>query len=52
MMLNVGSILIRNLDDDVISKLEAKENHRSLEAEIRFLLTEIATRRSQLARFR
>ncbi|MCY4129976.1 MAG: hypothetical protein OXG15_12150 [Gammaproteobacteria bacterium] len=50
----MGSILVRNLDDDVISELEvkAKENHRSLEAEIRFLLTEIANRRSQLTSFR
>ena len=50
----MGSILIRNLDDDVISNLKARaeENQRSLEDEIRLLLTEVATRRSQLENFR
>ena len=50
----MGNILVRNLDDDVISSLkdQAKSNQRSLASEIRFLLTEQVERRSQLERFR
>ena len=50
----MGNILVRNLDDDVISSLkdQAKSNQRSLASEIRFLLTEQVERRSHLERFR
>ena len=50
----MGNILVRNLDDDVISSLkdQAKSNQRSLASEIRYLLTEQVARRSQLERFR
>ena len=50
----MGNILVRNLDDDVISSLkdQAKTNQRSLASEIRFLLTEQVQRRSQLEKFR
>ena len=50
----MGSILVRNLDDEVIASLktQAKENHRSLEGEIRFLLTDGVERRSRIDRFR
>ena len=50
----MGNILVRNLDDDVISSLkdQAKTNQRSLASEIRYLLTEQVERRSQLAKFR
>ncbi len=45
----MGSITIRNLDDAVIEKLKAraKQHERSLEAEIRALLTETADRWSR-----
>ena len=50
----MGSVTVRNLETDVISSLkaQAKANHRSLESEIRFILTEQVTRRSQLEQFR
>ena len=40
----MANLTIRNLDDDVVErlKIQAKRNHRSLEAEVRFLLSEIA----------
>ena len=38
----MASVTIRNLDDDVVTKLKAraKANHRSLEAELRQLLSD------------
>lgn len=41
----MASVTIRNLDDDVVAKLKAraKANHRSLEAELRQLLSVAAT---------
>ena len=38
----MGSLTVRNLNDNVIEalKVSAKENHRSLEAEVRYLLTQ------------
>ena len=40
----MASVTIRNLDNDVVEMLKAraKENNRSLEAELRALLTEAA----------
>jgi len=42
----VAQLTIRNLDDEVVEKLKAraKENHRSLEAELRVILREVAGR--------
>ena len=50
----MGSLTIRNLDDRVIEtlKAQAKENQRSLESEIRYLLTQRIERHVQLASFR
>ena len=50
----MGNLTIRNLDDDVIKalKMQAKTNQRSLEAEVRYVLTQRANRRSRLADFR
>ncbi len=50
----MASVTIRNLDDDVVAKLKvrAKANHRSLEGEVRMLLTDIAEGRSKVARLR
>lgn len=50
----MGNLTIRNVDDHVIARLkeQAKANHRSLEGEIRHLLTERADRRSRIVRFR
>lgn len=50
----MGSLTIRNLDDRVIDtlKVQAKSNQRSLEAEVRFLLTQRAERRLRMADFR
>jgi len=45
----MGTITVRNLDDAVIDRLKARarDNKRSLEAEIRALLTEILARPSR-----
>jgi plasmid stability protein len=45
----MGTITVRNLDDAVIDRLKARarDNKRSLEAEIRALLTEISERPSR-----
>lgn len=45
----MGTITVRNLDDNVIDHLKerAKDNKRSLEAEVRALLTEISERPSR-----
>ena len=50
----MGNLTIRNLDDDVIKtlKTQAKTNQRSLEAEIRYVLTQRADRRIRIADFR
>ena len=49
----MGTLTIRNLDDRVIDhlKAQARENERSLEGEIRHMLTERADRRLRLATF-
>jgi len=50
----MATVTIRNLDDGVVSKLkeQAKANHRSLEAELRELLSSEVRRREQMRRFR
>ena len=50
----VGNLTIRNLDDRVIESLkaQARANERSLEGEIRHLLTQRADRRGRIASFR
>ena len=50
----MGTLTIRNLDDHVIEKLkkQAKENHRSLEGEVRHLLTQQSDRLTRIAAFR
>lgn len=50
----MGTLTIRNLDDSVIDRLktEARANERSLEGEIRHMLTERADRRLRIAQFR
>ena len=50
----MGTLTIRNLDDRVIDRLkvQARENKRSLEGEIRHMLTERADRRLRIAGFR
>lgn len=47
----MANLTIRNLDDAVVEKLKAraKDNERSLEAEIRVLLTETTQRPSRKA---
>lgn len=49
-----GNLTIRNLDDHVIDQLkeQAKANHRSLEGEIRHVLTERVDRRLRIVQFR
>ena len=50
----MGNITIRNLDDRVIDawKARAKTNHRSLEAELRHVLTRTMSRRRHTAELR
>ena len=50
----VGNLTIWNLDDRVIDSLkaQARANERSLEGEIRHLLTQRADRRGRIASFR
>ena len=50
----MGNLTIRNLDDRVIAalKAQAKANQRSLEAEVRYLLTLRVDRRVRIAEFR
>ena len=50
----MGNLTVRNLDDRVIAELkrEAKQNERSLEAEIRHLLTQRVSNRLRVAGFR
>lgn len=41
----MAQVVIRNLDDDLVARLkqQAKRHHRSLEGELRRILTEAAT---------
>ncbi len=50
----MGSLTIRDLDDRVIKRLraQAKVNRRSLEDEIRYVLTQQVGRRVRVAAFR
>ena len=50
----MGNLTIRNLDDRVIErlKLQAKANQRSLEGEIRHVLTHQSDRPGRVAAFR
>ena len=50
----MGNLTIRNLDDGVIEtlKAQAKANQRSLEAEVRYVLTQQADQRVRMADFR
>ena len=50
----MGSITVRNLDDNVIDALkeEARANERSLEAEVRYVLTRRASRATRVGEFR
>ena len=50
----MGTLTIRNMDDHVIEKLkkQAKANHRSLEGEVRYLLTQQFDRLTRIAAFR
>ncbi len=50
----MGTLTIRNLDDHIIERLkaQAKVNHRSLEGEVRHLLTHQFDRRAQIMEFR
>ena len=50
----MGNLTIRNLDDRIIDalKAQARTNQRSLEAEVRYLLTQRVDRRVRMADFR
>ena len=50
----MGSLTVRNLNDNVIEalKVHAKANHRSLEAEVRYLLTQRVDRHIRIQDFR
>ena len=50
----MGTLTIRNLGDGVIDTLkeQARTNHRSLEAEVRYILTERVDRAARIAQFR
>ena len=50
----MGSLTIRNIDDNVINALKAQAdaNNRSLEAEVRFVLTQRVDKRTRIAGFR
>ncbi len=50
----MGNLTIRNLDDRVIEqlKVQAKQNHRSLEGEVRHVLTQQVDRLGRIADFR
>lgn len=49
----MATVTIRNLDDDVVEalKAQAKANNRSLEAELRQILAQIAARRKSRMEF-
>ncbi len=50
----MGNLTIRNLDDRIIEqlKVQAKQHHRSLEGEIRHLLTRQVDRLGRIVDFR
>ena len=50
----MGNVTIRNLDDRVIDalKAQAKANERSLEAELRYVLSQEVNHRLRMAAFR
>ena len=50
----MGTLTIRNLDDEVIERLkaQARANHRSLEGEVRSTLTQLAHPARSIAEFR
>ena len=50
----MANLTVRNIDDDVVASLkaQAKANHRSLEGEIRHVLTAHVSRRTRMAGFR
>lgn len=50
----MGNLTIRNLDDRVIEhlKAQAQANQRSLEGEVRYVLTQQVDRRTRIADFR
>jgi plasmid stability protein len=50
----MANVTVRNIDDHVIASLkaQARANHRSLEGEIRYLLTQQALRHTRLEDFR
>ena len=50
----MGNLTIRNLDDRVIDqlKVQAKQNHRSLEGEVRHLLSQKLDRHARIVDFR
>ena len=50
----MGNVTIRNLDDRVIDalKVQAKANQRSLEAELRYVLSQEVNHRLRMAAFR
>ena len=50
----MGNLTVRNLDDRVVDQLkeQARDNHRSLEAEVRHRLTESVSSRLRRATFR
>jgi plasmid stability protein len=52
--MEMATVTIRRLDDDVVRKLkaQAEANHRSLEAELRDLLSNEVRRSEQMRRFR
>ena len=49
----MANLTIRNLDDGVVASLkaQAKRNNRSLEAELRQVLTRVAKQRERLSAF-
>ena len=50
----MADVTVRNIDDEVVASLkaQAKANHRSLEGEIRHVLTAHVSRRTRMAGFR
>lgn len=50
----MANLTIRNLDDDVVEELkaQAKANHRSMEAELRAILSDEARQRARMRAFR
>ena len=50
----MANVTVRNIDDDVIASLrvQAKANHRSLEGEIRHVLSREGLRRTRVEEFR